>query len=158
MWFSGFGCFFGFVVEKACFAFVFEPIALAFDVDDGGAMQEAVESGAGHDGVTSEDMSPFGKGLIGSDDCCGVFLVTVANDLEEHCSARLIEAEITDFVDDKEPWLGEHLHGMGQPVLFEGGTKATCHFKGGEEERSGIAHAYIYVCRKTSQILLRKLF
>ena len=34
------------------------------------------------------------------------FFVPVAVDLEEHCSSRLIEAEITDFVNDKEPWLG----------------------------------------------------
>jgi hypothetical protein len=41
---------------------------------------------------------------------------TVTDDLEEHCSARLVEAEITDFVNDEEPWLGEHFHGVGQPI------------------------------------------
>ena len=49
-------------------------------------MQETVESGAGHDRVTGKDVSPFGKGLLGSDDGCGVFLVTVADDLEEHAA------------------------------------------------------------------------
>src|SRR5258705_5641505 len=48
----------------------------------------------------------------------------------------LIEAEITDFVDDKEPWLGKDFHGVGQPVLFESGTETTCHFQGGEEEEA----------------------
>ena len=38
--------------------------------------------------------------------------VPVAVDLEEHCSARLIEAEITNLVNDEEPWLGEHFHGV----------------------------------------------
>ena len=45
----GVGYFLEFVVErreKARFAFVFEPIAFAFDVDDGGTMREAIESGA----------------------------------------------------------------------------------------------------------------
>ena len=40
------------------------------------------------------------------------FFVRVADDLEEDFSARLIEAEITDFVNDEEPWLGEHFHGV----------------------------------------------
>ena len=44
------------------------------------------------------------------------FFVTVADDLEEHCSARLIEAQITDFVNDEEPWLGEHFSRVAQPV------------------------------------------
>jgi hypothetical protein len=137
--FSGFGCFFGFVVERgkeARFAFVFKPITLAFDVDDGGTMQKAIESGAGHDRVTGKDVSPLGKGLVGSDDGGGVFLVTVADDLEEQGGAGLIEAEITDFVDDQEPWLGEDLHGVGQPVLLEGRAETTCHFHGGEEEEA----------------------
>jgi hypothetical protein len=64
------------------------------------------------------------------------FFVTVADDLEEHGGTGLIEAEITDFVDDKEPWLGKDSHGVGKPVLFEGGTKTTCQFHGGEEEEA----------------------
>jgi hypothetical protein len=46
-WFSEFRCFLRVCVGvsgKARFAFVVNPIALAFDVDDGGAIQETVES------------------------------------------------------------------------------------------------------------------
>ena len=63
------------------------------------------------------------------------FFVRVADDLEEHCSARLIEAEITDFVNDEEPWLGEHFHGVGQPILSEGSTESVCHFHGRDDVR-----------------------
>ena len=69
-------------------------------------MQKTVEGGACHDGVTGKDVCPFGKGLIGGDDSGRVFLVTVADDLEEHGGAGLIETEITNFVDDKEPLAG----------------------------------------------------
>jgi hypothetical protein len=97
-------------------------------------MQEAIESGAGQNRVTGKNVSPFGKGLIRSDDGRGVFFVTVANDLEEHGGASLIETEVADFIDDEESWLGEHFHGVGEPVLFEGRAETTRHFQGGEEE------------------------
>ena len=51
------------------------------------------------------------------------FFLPVAVDLEEHCSSRL--AEITDFVNDEEPWLGEHFHGVRRLILSEGSTE-TC--------------------------------
>jgi hypothetical protein len=131
--------FFGFVLEggeKARFAFVFKPVTFAFDIDDGGAMQETVESSAGHDRVAAKDVGPLGRGLVGSDDGGGVFLVAAADDLEEHGGAGLIEVEITDFVDDQELWLGKNLHGRGQPVLFEGRAETTRHFRGGKGEEA----------------------
>lgn len=53
------------------------------------------------------------------------FFLPVAVDLEEHCSSRLAEPEITDFVNDEGPWLGEHFHGVRRLILSEGSTE-TC--------------------------------
>ena len=49
-------------------------------------MQETVESGARHDRVIGEDVGPFGEGLIRGDSDGGVFLVSVADELEEHAA------------------------------------------------------------------------
>jgi hypothetical protein len=86
--------------------------------------REAVESSPGHDRGTSEDLSQFGKGFVGVI-VLAVLFGTVAGDLGEHCPADLIEAEIVDFVGDQQLWLGEHFHGGGPPVLFEGITETT---------------------------------
>ena len=51
------------------------------------------------------------------------FFLPVAVDLEEHCSSRLAEPEITDFVNDEGPWLGEHFHGVRRLILSEGSTE-----------------------------------
>lgn len=91
------GGFAGLVVsggEETGFAFFAQAVALAFDVEDGGAVQEAVEGGAGHDGIAGEDVRPFGEGLVGG-------------------------------------------HGMGQPVLSEGGGEAAGHFQSRKEEVGG---------------------
>jgi hypothetical protein len=40
-------------------------IGIALDVDDGGAVQESVERGRGHDGVAGEDVAPFGEAFVG---------------------------------------------------------------------------------------------
>jgi hypothetical protein len=63
-------------------------------------MKEAVEGGAGHDRIAGKDVSPFGEGLIGSDDGSSVLFVAVADHLEEHGRTGVIETEITHFIDD----------------------------------------------------------
>jgi hypothetical protein len=62
-------------------------------------------SSPGHNRIIGEDVGPFGNRLDGSDDGGGDFLVAVADNLKEHGGAGLVEAEITDFVDDQEFWL-----------------------------------------------------
>ena len=44
-------------------------------------------------------------------------LATVCKDPGRALQRRLIEAERTDFVNDEEPWLGKHFHGVGQSIL-----------------------------------------
>ena len=42
-------------------AFVAQAVGVALDVEDGGAMEEAVQDGAGHGGVLAEDLVPVAK-------------------------------------------------------------------------------------------------
>lgn len=44
------------------YAFFFEAIAVAADVDNGGAMQQPIQGCRSHDAVSSEDLSPVGEG------------------------------------------------------------------------------------------------
>src|SRR5215472_12565260 len=54
-------------------AFVFQPIALALDVDGMGVMQQAVEDGAG-DHVVLENGAPFAVALVRRQDHGGPFI------------------------------------------------------------------------------------
>ena len=44
-----------------------QPVAGAFDLDDDGVMQQAVEQRGGDDGI-AEDLAPFGKAAVGGQD------------------------------------------------------------------------------------------
>jgi len=72
--------------------FFFQAVTVAFDVENGGTVKEAVESGAGQDGVIGEDLPPIGEGFVGSDDDGVVALVAVADDLEEHAGLGGVQA------------------------------------------------------------------
>jgi hypothetical protein len=63
-------------------------------------MQEAIKCGTGHDGIAGKDMSPFGEGFVGGDNDGSVFLISVADNLEEQGSSGGIQAEVADFIDD----------------------------------------------------------
>ena len=52
-------------------------------------MQEAIKSGTGHDGIAGKDVSPFREGFVGGDNDGGIFLISVADDLEEGSGANL---------------------------------------------------------------------
>ena len=45
-------------------AFLFEAVAFAADVDDRGAMQQAVQGGGSHDGIAGEHLAPIGESLV----------------------------------------------------------------------------------------------
>ena len=62
-----------------------EPVAGAFDLDDDGVIQQAVEQGGDHDRI-AEHFGPFGEGSIGGQDYGG-FLVACADKLEEQVGA-----------------------------------------------------------------------
>src|SRR5476651_1152697 len=72
--------------EKAGLAFFAHPIGVALDVDDGGAVQEAIEGGGSHDGIAGEDLAPFGERFVRGDDGGELLFVANADDLEEQRS------------------------------------------------------------------------
>lgn len=49
-------------------SFLFEPVAVAADVDDGGPVEQAIKRGGGHDGVVGEDLAPVGEGFVAGQD------------------------------------------------------------------------------------------
>jgi hypothetical protein len=88
---------------------VFEAVAVAFDVDDGGAVEETIEGGAGHDGIGGEDVAPVGEGFVAGEDDGVVGFVAFADDLEEEAGLGGVELEVADFVDDQEGGTGRFL-------------------------------------------------
>jgi len=82
-------------------AFLFEPVAVAADVDHGAAMQQPVESGGGHDGVAGEDVAPVRKGLVAGEDDGLLHLVAFADGLEEKTGVRGFQREVANLVDDE---------------------------------------------------------
>lgn len=79
---------------------VFEAVAGAVDGQDVAVVQESVEDGGGQD-VVAEDGSPFGEVFVAGDDG-GAFLVSSADQLEEHVGFVAVEPEVADFVDDQQ--------------------------------------------------------
>ena len=77
-----------------------EPVAGAFDLDDDGVMQQAVEQGGGHDRIP-EHFGPFGKASVGGQDH-GAFLVACADQLEEQAGAFLGQWQVADLIDDEQ--------------------------------------------------------
>lgn len=99
-------------------------------------MQEAIKSGTGHDGIAGKDVSPFREGFVGGDNDGGVFLISVADDLEEQGSSGGIQAEVADFIDDEQLGLSKHFHGMREPILGEGSSQTAGQLHGAEEEET----------------------
>ncbi len=62
-----------------------QPVAGAFDLDDGGVVQEAVEQCGGDDGV-AEHLAPFGEAAVGGEDH-GPLFVSGVDQLEEQIAA-----------------------------------------------------------------------
>ena len=92
-----------------------ETVRLAFNVDDGAVMQDTVQDSGG-DGDVGKDLVPLGEGLIGREDGGGL-LIASGNQLEKQICALNVHREITDFVDNEHPVLGQHLELVQQAVL-----------------------------------------
>src|SRR5882672_9240333 len=74
-------------------------VALAFDGDHVGVMDDAIDEGGGAGGV-GEDAGPVTEGEIGGE--YGAFLlVAAADDLEEQVGVSIVEGEEANFVEDK---------------------------------------------------------
>ena len=102
---------------------VFEPVAVAFEGDDFGVVDEAVDHGGGDD-VVAEDLAPAAEGLVGGDDQRGAF-VAGGDELEEQVGGFGFEGDVADLVDDEERVAAESAElvlepagvvGVGEPV------------------------------------------
>ena len=97
-------------------------VAVAADVDDVAAVQEAVEQRGGDD-LVAEDPAPLLEALVGGEDGRGG-LVAPVDELEEEGGSALGHREIADLVDDQQRRVGEGLEApvevTGSPGLLEG--------------------------------------
>src|SRR5215472_16389340 len=75
---------------------VLEPVAVAFEGDDVGVVDEAVDHGGG-DGVVAEDFAPAAELLVAGDDQRCAF-VAGADELEEQVRCLVFERDVADLV------------------------------------------------------------
>ena len=101
----GFPSFLG--IGRLVEAVIFEPIAVTFDVDDPGVMEEPVQDGRGDDRV-AEKLLPVDEALVGGQDRRAL-LVPVGDELEKEISLAAVDREITDLVDDDQAGREERL-------------------------------------------------
>lgn len=120
-------------IGGASFAAFAEAVGVTADVDDGGLVEEAVEGGAGHDGVAGEDVGPVGEGLVGGQHDGATGVVTLGDDLEEQRGLCLVEGEIADLVEDEQLGAGKVLQLAVQPVLGQGEGELAGGFYGADK-------------------------
>jgi hypothetical protein len=76
---------------------VLEPVAVAFEADDVGVVDETVDHGGG-DGVVAEDLAPAAERGVGGDVDAGG-LVAGGDELEEQVGGLGLERDVADLVD-----------------------------------------------------------
>ena len=89
-----------------------QTIARAFDLDDDGVVQEAVEERGGDDGI-AEDLAPFGEAAVGGQDH-GALLVAGVDELEEQVAAAGHDGQVADLVDDQQRSAAEIADALAQ--------------------------------------------
>jgi hypothetical protein len=115
---------------------VAEPVGVAVEGEDDGAVQEPVEQGGG-DGGVAEDLSPGPDAAVaGQDD--GGFEVALGDDLEQGGGGFGGQGEVAEFVDDQEAGAVEEADGGG-PASFDGGAVAAGGEVGGGGEVGAVA-------------------
>lgn len=109
-----------------------EAVAVAVDLDDLGAVDEAVDQGDGA-GRMGEHLGPLGESLVGADEDGALCLVASSDDLEEEVGIAVVVGEVPDLVDAQES-----RHGVTAKSPGEGGGAVLCsevreHVAGGGE-------------------------
>ena len=89
----------------------FQPVAFAFDVDDGAVVQDAVEDRGG-DGDVGKDLVPLRKSFVAGKDC-GDLLIPPGNELKEKIGSLNIHGKVADLVNDEHPVLGKDFEFVG---------------------------------------------
>lgn len=80
--------------------FVFEAVALAFDVDDDAVVQETVENGGDNHGIV-EELSPVGERLVRGDQRAGLF-IALGHEAKEEIAFFPINGRVADFIDNHQ--------------------------------------------------------
>ena len=76
-----------------------KPVAGAFDLNDDGMVEQAVEQRGGNDGI-AEGLAPFGKAAVAGEDH-GAFFIASVHQLEEEVGTAVGDGQIADLVDDQ---------------------------------------------------------
>ena len=105
-----------FLVHK--FLAFFLAVRLAFDVDHGAAMQNAIQDGQGN-GDVSKYLVLLGEGIVKGKES-GRFLVASGNQLKEQVCALDIHGKVADLVNNEHPVLSQDLEFIGQALLEMG--------------------------------------
>jgi hypothetical protein len=84
---------------------VCEAVGVAFECDDVGVVDEAVDH-CGGDDVVAEDFAPAAEGFVAGDDQAGAF-VAGRDELEEQVRGFGFEGDVADLVDDEQWVAGE---------------------------------------------------
>ena len=79
---------------------VFEAVAVAFEGEDLGVVDESVDHRGGDD-VVAEDLAPGAEGLVAGDDQAGAF-VAAADEHEHEVGGLGIERDVADLIDDEQ--------------------------------------------------------
>lgn len=83
-------------------ALLFQSVAVSFDLDDVGVVQDAVEHRCSQCGVAAEGFIPLRKRKVAGQDHRAA-LVALGDDLEEVASLIPRERQIADLIDDEQP-------------------------------------------------------
>jgi hypothetical protein len=99
---------------------VFHAEACAFDKDDFGVVEKAVEDGGGNGAVAVEDWGPLLEGFVGGEHD-GAALVALADDLEKEVSAALVDGKIAELV--QLCWAQHNLTNVEFPKMWSWGQE-----------------------------------
>ena len=90
-------------------------IAGALDLNDDGVMKQPVEQRGGDDRI-AEDVAPFGKAAVGSEDHGALFVAGI-DELEEQVGAAWGNRQIADLVDDEQRTAAQEADFLAQRAL-----------------------------------------
>ena len=120
----------------ASLAFECGAAAVALDVhlEDGGMMNQAVDDRDRHC-LVREDLAPFAKGLIGSDEE-GSPLVPGADEFKEHAGFGLVLGDVGDVVEDQQMEFVELGNGGFESELAAGNLQPLDEIGGAGEQHA----------------------
>ena len=93
-------------------------IAGTLDLHDDSMMEQPVEQRSGDNGIT-EDVAPFGKAAVGSEDHGALFVAGV-DELEEQVAAAGGDWQVADLVDDEQRTAAQEAYFLAQCALAFG--------------------------------------